>query len=407
MPSYAYKVRDFSGRLQSGFLEAADYRSAAEVLRERRLFVVELKSKKPSLLALGKAAPEKGKKASGKDLAIFCRQLSSMLDAGMPILTSLGILQQQAASHSLQAVLGKVRGDLEQGSTLSEAMGRHPGAFRPILVHMVEAGEMGGVLDEVMGRMAEHFEKEYELNQKVKGAITYPAVVLSVALLCVIFLLTYVLPNFTKILLETGAPLPVPTRIVLGISGALKRFWFLWPFLGGGGYLGVRYYLRTEGGAWQADRLALKLPVFGLLLQKIIISRFSRTLGTLLKGGVPILQALEVVKSTAGNRVVAAGLGKAQASIREGRGMAGPLKETRVFPPMVTEMIAVGEETGSLDALLEKISVFYDKEVDNMSSRLASLIEPLLIIGLGGTVGFIVVSILLPMFQAMGRVGGM
>lgn len=407
MPGFAYKVRDYSGKQLSGHLEADSMAAAVDSLRSRNLFIIDVKpaARGGASLNLGSLKGSLGKpKVKSKDLALFCRQFSTMIDAGVPLLASLDILKSQTTNKTLHATIQDVRSHLEQGDTLSEAMRAYPKVFPPILVNMVEAGEVGGALDQVMSRLAVHFEKEHEIVEKVKSAMTYPLVVLGVAVLAVIFLLTFVLPTFTEMLRGMNVPLPLPTRIVMGISGLLRRFWFVTPLLIGGIAFGAaRLFQTAEGRRWK-DRVILKVPIFGDVIRKMIVSRFSRTLGTLLRGGVPVLQALEVVKRTVGNVIVAAGIEQAQTAIRDGRGMSQPLEACGVFPPMVVQMISVGEETGALDNLLEKVSVFYDQEVEQAVNRLSSLIEPVLIVFLGGTVGFIVISILLPMFSIVGGV---
>ncbi|KKM09646.1 hypothetical protein SY88_17655 [Clostridiales bacterium PH28_bin88] len=406
MPGFAYKVRDYSGKQLSGHLEADSMAAAVDSLRSRNLFIIDVKpaARGGASLNLGSLKGSLGKpKVKSKDLALFCRQFSTMIDAGVPLLASLDILKSQTTNKTLHATIQDVRSHLEQGDTLSEAMRAYPKVFPTILVNMVEAGEVGGALDQVMARLAVHFEKEHEIQEKVKSAMTYPMVVFMVAVLAVIFLMTFVLPSFTSMLNSLNVPLPLPTRVVMGVSTVMRRFWFLLPvLLGGAAYGAFRAFQTEEGRKWK-DKVVLKLPIFGEVIRKMIISRFTRTLGTLLKGGVPVLQALEVVKRTAGNTVVAAGVEQAQIAIRDGRGMAGPLAACNVFPPMVIQMISVGEETGALDNLLEKISVFYDEEVNQVVGRLSSMIEPVLIVGMGGIVGFIIISILLPM---LGLVSG-
>ncbi|MFZ5688129.1 MAG: type II secretion system F family protein [Bacillota bacterium] len=409
MQNFSYKARDAAGKQVAGVMEADSMAAVVNSLRGSNLFIIEVKPVKslwgsfapPTLASIKENLQPK---VRSKDLAVFCRQFSTMIEAGVPLLASLEILKAQANHPILKNTLQGMRSHLEDGDTLAEALRAYPKVFPPILVNMVEAGEVGGALDRVMARLAVHFEKEHEIQEKVKSAMTYPLVVLVVALLAVIFLLAFVLPNFTQMLTNMGVPLPLPTMIVIGISGFFQRFWYFTPVFFGAMAVGLMRLSRTpRGRAWK-DRTLLRLPIFGDVIRKMIVSRFTRTFGTLLKGGVPILQALEVVKRTVGNTTVMAGIEEAQAAIRDGRGMAEPLAACNVFPPMVIQMISVGEETGTIDNLLEKISVFYDEEVDQVIGRLSSMIEPLLIVGLGGLVGFIILSILLPMFSVVGGI---
>lgn len=402
MPSFAYRARDTGGRLVAGVLEAEHEAAAIDRLRQRQLFVVEVKPQAAPRAEFSLPLP--GRKVSARDLAVFCRQLATMVSAGMPLMSCLAILQRQSENPRLAEAAGGVRDALQGGASLYEALSKYPKVFPRLFISMIEAGEVGGVLDSVLERMAVHYEKEHDLNEKVRSAMTYPAIVSVVAVVAVVFMITFILPTFSSMLTSMGAPLPLPTRIIMGLSDLVRHFWYL--LLGGllGAALGLWRYINTDKGEVWKDRTLLRLPVFGPLVQKMAISRFARTLGTLVRGGVPILQALDVVKDTAGNRVIAAGVERARNTIREGEGMARPLEATGVFPPMVTEMIAIGEETGALDTLLERISLFYDREVDATVSRLSSMIEPILIVGLGGVVAFMVVSMLLPIFSIYGAV---
>lgn len=409
MQNFSYQARDIAGKQVRGVVEAENIAAAATSLRSNNLFIIEVKPAKgsggnlahPALVSLREGLKPKVK---SKDLAVFCRQFSTMIEAGVPILAAMDILKAQTNHPLLKNTLQGIRSDLVGGNTLAQSLRTYPQVFPPILVNMAEAGEVGGILDQVMARLAGHFEKEHEIQEKVKSAMVYPMVVLVVALLAIVFLLVFVLPSFTNILTNLGVPLPLPTLIVISISSFFQQFWFLVPVLIGAAAVGWLKFSQTPNGkAWQ-DRTLLSLPVFGEIIRKMIVSRFARTLAAMLKGGVPILQALEVVKRTVGNTAVMAGIEAAQAAIRDGRGMAEPLAAGNVFPPMVIQMISVGEETGTIDLLLEKISLFYDGEVDQVIGRLSSMIEPLMIVGLGGVVGFIILSILLPMFSVVGGI---
>ncbi len=403
MPQFTYKARNHQGQLLTGQLEANDTAAVAEILREQQLFVINIRQKNIISKDISFNLPGKGIKKS--DLAVFCRQLATMIKAGIPLLTALDILSKQLESAKLRETVAKVKQTLEEGSTFAEALRTYEKVFPNLFISMVEAGETGGMLDSVLEQLAVHYEREHDINEKVKSAMTYPAVVLSVALLAVIFLLIFVLPTFTGMLTDLGAELPLPTRIVMGVSDLVSKVWFLIPFLIIGGFAGFRKITEKGRGRYRWHQALLHIPIVKKVHLLALVSRFGRTLGTLLQGGVPILQALEVVKKTAGNAVVEEGITEAQHYIREGQGMAKPLERCGVFPPMVIQMILVGEETGTLDDLLQRISEFYDQDLDNVVAKLSTIIEPVLIVVMGGLVGFIIISIMLPMFNIYGAVG--
>ncbi|MCG0278422.1 MAG: type II secretion system F family protein [Thermanaeromonas sp.] len=404
---YRYRARDANGNLVRGVLEAENEQLVARKLRENGYFITELrplKSEPDRSLGLRYFAPSFVKRVSRKDLALFCRQLGTMLGAGLPIVNALRTLSRQADNRVLKESIDKVLDDLQQGEMFHRALGKMPKVFPAIMVYSVEAGELSGALDETLLRLAEHFEREHEITEKIKSAMAYPFIVFVVSLASIGFMLTFVLPMFSQIIGNLGVPLPWPTRVVLGVSEFLRRRWF--GVLAAGlisGYLIWKWSQREEV-RYSLDRIALRLPVIGRLTHHATLSQFSRTLGTLLSSGVPILEALEVVERTVGNRVVAEALALAKEQVRDGKSIASPLLESGIFPPMVVEMVTVGEETGTLDTLLGRIANFYDREVGEMASRLSSLIEPFLIIGLGAVVGLIVISILLPVFQMVGSV---
>jgi len=397
--TFTYKARDGRGGPVNGRVEAETAAAAADLLRARGYFVVKLEETAPVNTGLNREIKLFQPKVKAKDLAIFCRQFATMLGAGMTIIASLRVLSQQAENQRLRAALTEIIASLEQGHSLFDAVKEHQQVFPAIFINMAEAGEVGGVLEEIMERLAEHFERESDTEEKVRSAMTYPLVVLGIAVVAVVFLLAFVLPVFADMLTGLGAELPLPTRIVLGVSAFFQAYWYLLLVFAAALAGALRYYLATGPGSLWWDGVKLKAPVFGDLNRKMAVSRFSRTLGTLVRGGVPILRALDVTKNTAGNQVIARAVERARNNIREGEAMAPPLAATGVFPVMVTEMIAVGEETGALDTLLEKISFFYDREVEATTARLSSLIEPFMIVGLGLVVGFIVISIMLPIFS--------
>ncbi|CEP66033.1 Type II secretion system F domain [Moorella glycerini] len=400
--NFAYRGRDARGNAVSGNIEAESQELAIRELRRQGIFITYCR---PAVVTPARDWRRLFRRpVSRRDLALFSRQLATMLGAGLPIVTALHILQRQAENPSLRESIGMLLQDLESGEAFYRALERQPRVFPPIFIHTVEAGELGGALDETLERLAGHLEREHEVEEKVKSALTYPAIVSMVALLAVIFLLTYVLPSFQVMLNSLQVPLPWPTRLVLGISSGLRYLWpVLFLFLAGAAY-GFYRWLQKPAGRYRFDRMLLRIPIFGPLHQKTVLSRFSRTLGTLLHSGVPVLPALEIVRRTVGNAVVAGAVERAAESVRDGQSLAAPLEASGVFPPMVVEMITVGEETGALDALLAKISSFYDREVGETVARLSSLIEPVLIVTLGGIIGLVVISVLLPVFSLVGGV---
>lgn len=403
MPVYRYRARDLQGRLHTGVLEAESEAAAAQELRQRQFLPVEIRLLPAARLPTRRPRLFLRRPKSG-DLALFCRQFATLVGAGVPVVPGLRALAEQTANRALKAALRGVVARVEAGSALAEALEAFPEAFPPLMVRMVAAGEVGGVLDEVLERLAVHYEREHEFYQKLRSAITYPAFVLLAALGVVIFLFFYVLPTFGRMLAGLNVPLPLPTLIVLGVGEAGRRYWYLFVLVPVLAALAIRQHRQTPRGREWWDRRLLNLPILGGLYRQVMISRFSRTLSTLLRGGVPLLQALEVVRGVIGNVVVERGLAEVQESIRRGQAMAEPLGRTGLFPPMVTQMIAVGEESGAMDALLERVSLFYDREVDATTSRLASLVEPILILFLGGVVGVVVVSVLLPMLTIIQNV---
>lgn len=400
---FFYKARNPAGKRVTGNVEAENRNKALVLLRERKFFVVELKEA-PSRGASFSLDKIFKKKVSPRELAVLCRQFATMTQAGVPILQCLTILIQQCDNKTLRETLKKVTGNLEGGMSLAESLKSYPDVFPEIFVSMVEAGEVGGALDRVLDRLAVHFDKEHDLREKVKSAMTYPAVVALVAVLAVAVLLIFVIPKFTTMLTEMKAPIPITTQLIILFSNFLTDFWYTAVLFIAGAVLGYKRAVRTERGKMMKDRFALKLPVFGPIIQKIIISRFCRSLSALLKSGVPVLQALDVIKNIAGNYAVIKSIKDAEDSIKEGQSISSTLQKSGVFPPMVTRMMAIGEETGALDTLLEKIADFYERETEDLVARLSSLLEPVLIVGMGGVVGFIILSIILPMFSVINNV---
>jgi type IV pilus assembly protein PilC len=372
------------------------------------MVVLEIAEKEIPLVDKIKAAIgwKKGKKdIPSKDLSLFSRQLSTLVGAGVPIVQSLGILESQAENPDFKEVLGAVKSDIEAGLSISDALKKHPNAFPDLYCSMVKAGELGGILDTILERLTAYLESSEELKAKVKGAMMYPAIVLSICTVVTVFLMIFVIPTFKNIFAGFGAELPLPTQILIDISDAMKARWYLIvaaPFVGWKGF--QKFYASTFGHRW-VDAQSLKAPIFGPILKKVAVARFTRTLGTLIKSGVPIMQALETVAQTAGNVIIAEAVNATRESIREGGHLSDPLKKSGIFPNMVTSMISVGEETGALDIMLSKIADFYDSEVDTAVKGLTSLIEPIVIVVMGLIIGTIVIAMFMPMF-GMGELAG-
>ncbi|MEK7838140.1 MAG: type II secretion system F family protein, partial [candidate division NC10 bacterium] len=340
-----------------------------------------------------------GGKVNDREMAIFTRQFATMIDAGRPLVQCLNILAEQSESKTLRAVTANVARQVEAGSTLAESLRRHPRTFDDLFTNLVQVGEAGGILDVVLQRLSVYIEKAAALKRKVKAAMVYPSTIIGVAFLIVIFMLTFVIPTFATMFKNLGADLPLPTQIVLWMSDFVRGY-IIFIILGvmGAVYLLRRYY-KTENGKSTIDALLLKLPVFGTLIRKVAVARFTRTFGTLVSSGVPILEGLRITARTAGNKVVERAVMQCRAAVTAGKTLAEPLKSSGVFPPMVTQMIAVGEQTGALDAMLNKIADFYDDEVDTAVGALTALLEPLMIVILGVIIGGLVVAMYLPIFR--------
>jgi len=402
MPEFFYRARNYSGRLFVGSINADNLNQAASQLRGKDLIIVHLEEvkQKKRLMPLRFSR----QRINRRDLGVFCRQLSVMIQSGIPLMSALKVFEEQSDKKNLREAVAHLCRSMEAGESFSEAMEKHSSIFPFVLIKMVAAGEAGGVLDSVLERMADYFEWEHNIREKAKSSLTYPMVVLGVALLAVAFVVVFVLPIFERILNQMQIDLPLMTKFVLAVSNFTRHFWFLVLMGAAGIIFTARYLLKTEKGRDLWDRWVLKVPLVGVLVSKIIISRFCRTLAALLSGGVPILDALEVVEKTAGNRVFERSISQVCQSIREGEGMAEPLKASGVFPAMVVEMISVGEETGTVDLMLEKVGSFFDAEVEETAGRLSTLIEPALIIIMGVVVGLLLISILLPIFKVIGSI---
>lgn len=395
--SYTYRVRDAQGSLLTGEIVADSRDLVLARLREKGYVPLEVKQKKEGLKREFTLRPGHVKP---KDMAVFSRQFATMINSGLPLLRALAIIQEQTESPQLAKVLAVVRQDVEKGMSLSQAMTKHPKTFTKLHVAMTKAGETGGALDSVLLRVADSLEREVALRQKVKSALTYPIAVFGLVLIILTAMLMFVVPTFKNLYDSLGGTLPVPTQILIGASNLMKRFFPLVVLALVGFVIFVRRWSKTDAGRHAIDRLKLRMPIFGPLFHKSALSRFSRTLGVLSRSGVPILQAMDIVRDTVGNVVMGDAVRDVQSSVKEGESLAKPLeRHTSIFPPMVVHMMAVGEETGSLDTMLEKISQFYDEEVSASVESLTSLIEPLLVGVVGGTVGAIVISLYLPLFR--------
>ena len=397
MPTFTYTARDQRGELKTATIEAANREDVVQQLRKMRMNVVKVEE-------ASKAKQKTGGAIAMRDVVIFTRQFSTMINSGLPLVQALDILSKQTENKALSAVTRQVVFDVESGHTVADALAKHPKAFSDLYVNMVAAGEAGGILDTILMRLATFMEKNDALVRKVKGAMIYPGVIFSVAAIAVSVLLIFVIPVFQSMFASVNLALPLPTRIVIGMSGILKGYWWA---IGGGAYLGFigfkRYYA-TPNGKLQVDRRMLQFPILGDVLRKSAVSRFTRTLGTLISSGVSILDGLEITAKTAGNRVIQDAIMSSRASIAGGDTISAPLAKSNVFPPMVISMIAVGEQTGGLDEMLSKIADFYDEEVDAAVSNLLSMLEPVMIVFLGVVVGGMVVAMYLPIFDMINAV---
>ena len=392
--TYAYKVRDRGGNLISGTLVADNEALVLQRLREQGLTPLEVgKQSRGFNIELTK------KKVKLKELSVFSRQFATMINSGLPILRALSILADQTSNGELARVLNECRLDIEQGSSLSAAIQKHPKVFSNLFVSMVKSGETGGSLDSVLLRLADMIENEVKLRGKIKSAMTYPIAVVALVSLIMSGMLLFVVPQFKSIYAQLGGSLPMPTRVLLALSEIFKKYWYIVIAAVFAGRFFFRRWKATPNGREAVDAFKLRVPVFGTLFHKTALARFAGTLSMLLRSGVPILQALDIVSETVNNRTIAKAVQDVQGSVREGESMAKPLAKHKVFPPMVVQMIAVGEETGQVDVMLEKVATFYNQEVEASVDALTSLIEPLLIAVIGGAVGAPVIALYMPMFN--------
>jgi len=396
MPVYVWKGKNSLGEKRKGEIEAPDKAAALAQVKRLRISDPVIKEKPKDLLA-GVAFFQP--KVTGKDVVIFTRQLSTMIDAGLPLVQALEILEKQQANITFKKTLNSIRTDVESGSTLADSMRKHPKVFDNLFTNMIEAGETGGILDTILSRLAVFMEKAMALSKKIKGAMTYPTICLSLSIVILAVILIFVIPVFAEMFTSFGKALPLPTQIVINMSNFVKGYIIyiaiaLIVFV----YAFKKFY-NTEKGRLSVDRALLTFPLVGELLRKVAVSKFTRTLGTMLHSGVPILEALQVVARTANNKVIERAVYRVSDSIAEGRPIAEPLEESGVFPNMVVQMISVGESVGALDTMLDKIADFYDEEVDQAVDNITSAIEPLMMVVLGGMIGGVVIAMYLPIFQ--------
>jgi type IV pilus assembly protein PilC len=394
MPVYTYSARAINGELKNATIEAPTREEAVAQLRKQRLNVVKIDEA---------AKKKKGGKVPMREIVIFTRQFSTMINSGLPLVQALDILAAQSENPALKDTTRQVVYDVESGNTVADALRKHPKAFTELYVNMVAAGEAGGILDTILKRLAVYIEKSVKLKGQVKSAMIYPIAVICIATIVVAAILWKVIPTFAQLFAGLGAQLPLPTRVVIAASNGLLAYGpIIFIALGGIGYALKRYY-DTPGGRHMIDAIVLKMPILGMIMRKIAVARFCRTLSTLLSSGVPILDGLDITARTAGNAIIEEAIQKTRASIERGETVSAPLRETNVFPSMVVQMINVGETTGALDAMLAKIADFYEEEVDTAVAGLLTLMEPLMIAVLGGVVGGIVIAMYMPIFDLISK----
>ncbi len=398
---WTWKATTKSGEDRSGEMEAGDELAVRQRLAAMGLEVGKVK-RKPREINI--SIPGLGGGVETKDILIFTRQFSVMIDAGLPLVQALEIIGTQADNPAFRKVLLAIKAKVESGSTFADALSDHPKVFDELFVQLVRAGEVGGILDTILQRLGAYIEKNEKLKRRVKGAMVYPAVVLSVAVGVTVVLLAFVTPTFEKMFKDFGGTMPAPTQFMINLSHGLRDNWYLFAGIPTAAWFAFKFWKRTESGRKQWDAFALKMPMFGSLIRKVAVARFTRTLGTMLSSGVPILDGLEIVAKSSGNRTIESGILYVRAKISEGKNIAGPLAETGVFPPMVVQMIGVGEATGAMDAMLNKIADFYDDEVDVAVAAITSMIEPIMMVFLGGMVGGFMVAMYLPIFSIAGNI---
>jgi len=406
MPKFDWEARSKSGSAQKGVMEAPSVAMVEAQLKKYGFTGINIKEAGKGMKMELKLPGFGGKKIETKDLVVFTRQFATMIDSGLPLVQCLDILSSQQENKTFKEILMKVKESVESGSTFADALSKHPKAFDQLYVNLVAAGEAGGILDTILSRLAAYIEKAMKLKKQVKGAMVYPITIMSIAVVVIGVILVFVIPTFAKMFADFGGDLPGPTKFVIALSNFLKKYIILLI----GAFFAIKVaiskYYATANGRKFIDQLALKMPVIGPLIRKVSTAKFTRTLGTMISSGVPIMDGLEIVAKTAGNVVVEKAIYDVRQAISEGKTMAEPLAACGVFPPMVVQMISVGEATGAMDAMLNKIADFYDDEVDDAVGALTSMMEPMLMVFLGTTVGGLVVAMYLPIFKLAGAVGG-
>ena len=406
MTVFVWEGKNAQGKLVKGELDARDMQSVFNLLRAQKISpIVDKIKEKNKGLEMEIKMPTFGSGVSGKDIVLFTRQFATMIDSGLPLVQALDILSKQSDNKVFQKVLRKVKEDVESGGTLSDALATHPKQFDTLYTNMISAGENGGILDVILERLSQHMEKAMKLKREIKAAMIYPSVVISAAVIVTTVLMVFVIPTFADLFSSFGSALPLPTQIVINMSNFVMTWWYLiFGSLGFGIFMFFRF-LSTERGKEVIHPIALKIPIFGDIIKKVAVARFTRTLGTMLSSGVPIMEALNICARTAGNKVVERDVLRSRVAISEGKTMVEPLSESVVFPPMVVQMIGVGEQTGALDAMLTKIADFYEDEVDSAVASMKQLIEPIMILVLGIIIGALVIAMYLPIFK-MGNIVG-
>lgn len=402
--TFQYRVRDTQGRLLQGTLDGDSQKLVAVKLREMGYVPIAIEQQQSSNLKKDLKIPGLSDRVSQKDVAIFSRQFATMINSGLSLIRALHILNEQTENKKLASIVNEVRLDVETGASLSQALSRHPKAFSRLYVAMVRAGETGGVLDRVLTQLADIIEKQVELKRKIKSAMTYPVAVLFLVLLIVTAMLIFVVPTFETLYADLGGTLPLPTRILLMVSRIVVKWAPVIIVVEVAGVVGFKKWIQSAGGRAQWDTFKLRVPIFGKLVHKTVLTRFSRTFAVLLRSGVPILEALEITSETVDNTVAARAIRATQDAVKRGESVASELERHAIFPPMVVQMLAVGEETGQVDTMLEKVADFYDQEIEATVDALTSLLEPLLIVVMGGAVGGMVIALYMPMFQIINLV---
>ncbi|UMZ73512.1 type II secretion system F family protein [Natranaerofaba carboxydovora] len=402
MATYSYEIVDRSGAISTGNIEAESENEAVERLRGMGYYITEIKEvKSSSFNQLQNLTPRKKVKLA--DLSMFSRQLASMLEAGIPLARSLATLSKQTTSPTLKKTIEEVADSVESGNSFSDSLSEHPRVFSNLYVGMVNSGEVGGNLEEALTRLSDQLDKDKALQDNIKSATFYPIMVVAFAFLILLAMMIFVVPIFVE-MFPPDTVLPLPTRIVIAFSDSLRFFWYIWLLMGVLIAASVRYYIRSSTGGYFISRIKLKLPVFGDLFQKALVARFARTLATLLAGGLPVLQALESASQSSGSVILEEHVDAAKEQIQEGSNIADPLAESAMFPPMVIQMISIGEESGQLSSLLDRIADFYEKEVESLTKGLTAMLEPFLLVFIGVVVGGIVISLYLPIFTAITEV---